>query len=145
MKFKKHRSFQQMITCHFLPTTFWLHSCAVFNSDALSLLELSLILHFELAPPNFCNLSHVLLAFSLASLASLLAPIAHMNTWSRWLAHSGCIQKPRHLPPSKPDNGARYSPWCRKYHLGKKIARHVHACKSSKKQANLKNYMSFIN
>ena len=31
------------------------------------------------------------------------------------------------------------------YHLGKKIARHVHACKSSNKQANLKNYMSFIN
>ena len=29
--------------------------------------------------------------------------------------------------------------------LKKKNARHVHACKSSKKQANLKNYMSFIN
>ena len=27
----------------------------------------------------------------------------------------------------------------------KKNARHVHACKSSKKQANLKNYVSFIN
>ena len=27
----------------------------------------------------------------------------------------------------------------------KKNARHVHACKSSKKQANLENYMSFIN
>ena len=31
------------------------------------------------------------------------------------------------------------------YHLGKKIARHVHACKSVKKQVNLKNYMDFIN
>ena len=31
------------------------------------------------------------------------------------------------------------------YHLGKKIARHVLACKSSKEHANLKNYMSFIN
>ena len=29
--------------------------------------------------------------------------------------------------------------------LEKKIARHVHACKSSKIQAYLKNYMSFIN
>ena len=81
-----------MVTRHFLPTIFWLRSWAVFNSDALSLLEFSLILQFELAPPwllrfIFCTAC----LFACTTCLFACTDCSHVHTWSRWLAHSGCF------------------------------------------------------
>ena len=87
---KKHRPSQQMVTRHFLPTIFWLCSWAVFNSDAFSLLEFSLIIHFELAHPWFLRfISCTAYLFACTTCFLACTNCSHVHTWGRWLAHSG--------------------------------------------------------
>ena len=87
---KKHRPSQQMVTRHFLPTIFWLRSWAVFNSDAFSLLEFSLIIHFELAHPWFLRfISCTAYLFACTTCFFACTNCSHVHTWGRWLAHSG--------------------------------------------------------